>query len=112
MGRKSGHRALGIGPGATSTIILIPEEWTGREIRLREVIDILVTTMLMHLTEDKPYGMVMLAEGILENLPREDLNTPDHMDRDEHGQIRLPDINFLDILKREIDKKLERYGIR
>jgi hypothetical protein len=66
----------------------------------------------MHLLEDKPYGMAMLAEGILENLSREDLNTPDHMERSKQGQIRLPDINFLDILKREIDKELERYEIR
>jgi 6-phosphofructokinase 1 len=103
---------LGIGQGATSTITLIPEEWTGREIRLREVVDILVTTMLMRLAEDKPYGVAMLAEGILENLSREDLNTLDHVERDEHGHIRLPDVNFLDILKGEIDKELERYGIR
>jgi 6-phosphofructokinase 1 len=112
MGRNSGHLALGIGQGATSTITLIPEEWTGREIRLREVVDILVTTMLMRLTEGKPYGVAMLAEGILENLSREDLNTLDHVERDEHGHIRLPDVNFLDILKDEIDKELERYGLR
>ncbi|MHC1785222.1 MAG: 6-phosphofructokinase [Anaerolineaceae bacterium] len=112
MGRNAGHLALGIGQGATTTITLIPEEWTGREIRLREVVDILVTTMLLRLSEDKPYGVAVLAEGILENLSHEDLDTLDHVERDEHGHIRLPDVNFLDILKREIDKELERYGIR
>jgi 6-phosphofructokinase 1 len=56
--------------------------------------------------------VAVLAEGILENLSREDLKTLDHVERDEHGHIRLPDVNFLDILKDEIDKELARYGIR
>lgn len=112
MGRNSGHLALGIGQGATTTITLIPEEWEGKEIRLCEVVDILVTTMLMRLAEDKPYGVAVLAEGILENLSHEDLNTLTCVERDEHGHIRLPDIDFLDILKREIDKELANYGIR
>lgn len=112
MGRNSGHLALGIGQGATATITLIPEEWAGRKIRLREVVDTLVTTMLIRLTEGKPYGVAVLAEGLLENLAPEDLKTWENVEHDEHGHIRLPDVNFLDILKAEIDKELARYGIR
>ncbi len=112
MGRNSGHLALGIGQGATSTITLIPEEWEAKEIRLREVVDKLVTTMLMRLTEDKPYGVAVLAEGILENLSHEDLETLACVEKDEHGHIRMPDIDFLDILKMEIDRELASYGIR
>jgi 6-phosphofructokinase 1 len=112
MGRNAGHLALGIGQGATSTITLIPEEWSGREIRLHEVVDTLVTTMLMRLTEGKPYGVAVLAEGLLENLSHEDLKTLKNVERDEHGHIRLPDVNFLDILKNEIDRELAVYGIR
>jgi 6-phosphofructokinase len=110
MGRHAGHLALGIGQGSTSAITLIPEEWVGREIRLQEIVDILVTTMLMRLSEGKPYGVAVLAEGILENLSQEDIMTQ-HIERDEYGHIRLPDVNFLDILKVEIDKELVRYGI-
>ena len=51
MGRKSGHLALGIGKSAMATITLIPEEWSHSEIRLREVVDILVTTILLRLLE-------------------------------------------------------------
>jgi 6-phosphofructokinase 1 len=112
MGRNAGHLALGIGQGAATTITLIPEEWSGREIRLREVVDILVTTMLKRLTAGKPYGVAVLAEGILENLSHEDLKTLKNVERDEHGHIRLPDVNFLDILKNEIDRELAAYGIR
>jgi len=111
MGRQSGHLALGIGQSATATVTLIPEEWSGKKIRLREVVDILVTTMLMRLLENKPYGIAVLAEGILENLAHEDILALEHVDRDEHGHIRLADVNFLDVLKKEIDRELGNFGI-
>jgi 6-phosphofructokinase 1 len=111
MGRKSGHLALGIGKSAVATITLIPEEWSHGEIRLQEVIDILITTILLRLLEKKPYGVALLAEGILENLSHEDLKALDHVERDEHGHIRLAEVNFLDILKKELEKELERLGI-
>ncbi len=112
MGRNSGHLALGIGQSATATLTLIPEEWAGGKIRLHEVVDIIVTSMLIRLTEGKPYGVAVLAEGILENLALDDLNALEHVERDEHGHIRLPDVNFLDILKEEIDRELAQYAIK
>jgi 6-phosphofructokinase len=112
MGRQSGHLALGIGNSAVATITLIPEEWSGRDIRLKEVVDILATTVLLRLLENKPYGVALLAEGILEHLSHEDLNTLDNVERDEHGHIRLAEVNFLDILKKELDKELDRLGIQ
>jgi 6-phosphofructokinase len=111
MGRKSGHLALGIGKSAVATLTLIPEEWAGREIRLQEVVDILVTTILLRLVEDKPYGVALLAEGILESLSHDDLQSLDNVERDEHGHIRLPEVNFVDILKKELEKELNRMGI-
>jgi ATP-dependent phosphofructokinase / diphosphate-dependent phosphofructokinase len=112
MGRKSGHLALGIGKSAVATLTLIPEEWTGREIRLQEVVDILVTTILLRLLENKPYGVALLAEGILEYLSHEDLQALDNVERDEHGHIRLAEVNFLDILKKELEKELKKLGIQ
>jgi 6-phosphofructokinase len=112
MGRQSGHLALGIGLSATATITLIPEEWSGREIHLKEVVDILVTSMLLRLTEGKPYGVAVIAEGILENLRPEDLNRLENVERDEHGHVRLAEVNFLDILKKEVDKELKRLGVK
>jgi 6-phosphofructokinase len=111
MGRKSGHLALGIGKSALATLTLIPEEWAGREIRLQEVVDILVTTILLRLVENKPYGVALLAEGILESLSHDDLQSLDIVERDEHGHIRLPEVNFVDILKKELEKELKRMGI-
>jgi 6-phosphofructokinase len=112
MGRQSGHLALGIGQSATATLTLIPEEWSGKKIPLHEVVDILVTTMLMRLAEGKPYGVAVLAEGILENLAEDDLDTLEHVERDEHGHVRLAEVNFLDILKKRLDQDLNRLGLK
>ena len=112
MGRKAGHLALGIGKSGVASITLIPEEWSGREIRLQEVVDILTTSILMRLLENKPYGVAILAEGILENLSREDLDALDNVERDEHGHIRLAEVNFLDILKHNLDQELQQMGVR
>lgn len=111
MGRKAGHLALGIGTSAVATITLIPEEWNGQEIRLQEVIDILASSVLMRMLDGKPYGVAILAEGILENLAKEDLKALDHVQRDEHGHIRLAEVNFLDILKRNLDRDLSHMDV-
>lgn len=108
MGRQSGHLALGIGQSATATLTLIPEEWGDRKIQLKEVVDILVTTILLRMVEGKFYGVAVLAEGLLENLSEEDLGKLDNVERDEHGHVRLAEVNFLDILKKEVDRELTR----
>jgi len=111
MGRKAGHLALGIGGSAVATVTLIPEEWSGREIRLQEIVDILATTILLRLLDHKPYGVAVLAEGILENLSHEDLKALDRVERDEHGHIRLAEVNFMDILKKNLERELDRIGV-
>lgn len=111
MGRKAGHLALGIGTSAVATLTLIPEEWGGQSIRLQEVVDILATAVLLRMLEGKPYGVAILAEGILENLAVEDLKELDHVQRDEHGHIRLAEVNFLDILKRNLDQDLTQMDV-
>jgi 6-phosphofructokinase 1 len=112
MGRKAGHLALAIGKSAAATITLIPEEWRQEEIRLQEVVDVLAITVIQRLVEDKPYGVALLAEGIMEKLSLQDLQSLENVERDEHGHIHLAEVNFLDILKKELDKELIKLGIR
>jgi 6-phosphofructokinase 1 len=112
MGRKAGHLALGIGKSSGATLTLIPEEWGGREIRLQEVVDILATAIVQRLAEDKNYGVALIAEGIMEYMSHEDLQTLDRVERDEHGHIRLAEINFPDVIKRVLTSDLKAMGIQ
>jgi len=112
MGRKAGHLALGIGKSSGATLTLIPEEWRGREIRLQEVVDILATTIVQRLAEGKNYGVALIAEGIMEYTSHDDLQTLDRVERDEHGHIRLAEINFADVIKRILANDLKAMGIQ
>ncbi len=112
MGRKAGHLALGIGKSSGATVTIIPEEWRGRQIRLQEVVDILATTIIRRLAEGKNHGVALVAEGIMEYASPEDLHTLERVERDEHGHIRLAEINFADVIKRMLTSDLKELGVQ
>jgi 6-phosphofructokinase 1 len=112
MGRQAGHLALGIGKSSGATVTIIPEEWRGRTIHLQEVVDILATSIIRRLAEGKPYGVALIAEGILEQMDHSDLQPLDRVERDEHGHVRLAEINFSDVLKRALAHDLADMGLK
>ncbi len=111
MGRKAGHLTLGIGKSSGATISLIPEEWGEREIRLQEVVDILATSMIKRQADDRPYGVAMVAEGVVEQMRASDLATLENVELDEHGHIRLSEVNFSNVLRDELRRQLKDIGI-
>jgi 6-phosphofructokinase 1 len=111
MGRKTGHLGLGIGKSSGATLTLIPEEWEGRTIRMQEVVDILVTSILKRMADDKPYGVALLSEGVMEHMSHNDLRELDYVERDAFGNVHLSEINFSDILKHELDSELEKLDV-
>lgn len=111
MGRKAGHLALGIGRSSGATLTLIPEEWRGRKIRMQEVVDVLVAAILRRLAEGRRYGVAVVAEGVVEQMEVEDLDQLKHAERDEHGHVRLAEINFGDVLKNAVRDDLRELGL-
>src|SRR5438067_2939746 len=96
MGRSAGHLALGIGKAAGATLTLIAEEFPHDEpIALDHLVDIVETAMLKRIVLGRPFGVVVLAEGIGLRLPPEDLEQamPD-VERDEHGNVRLAELEL------------------
>ncbi|MGD8997755.1 MAG: diphosphate--fructose-6-phosphate 1-phosphotransferase [Anaerolineae bacterium] len=110
MGRKTGHLALGIGKSSGATVTLIPEEWDRRTIRMQEVVDVLATSVLKRLADDKPYGVALVSEGVMEHMSHQDLRELEYVERDAFGNVYLSEINFSDILKHELDSELEKLG--
>lgn len=112
MGRHAGHLALGIGKSAGTTLTVIAEEWRGQPIRLQHLVDILATSIIRRLAEGRGYGVAMIAEGIVEQLAEEDQQHLEGVERDEHNHIRLAEVNFSDILKKEVAKTLSEVGVK
>ena len=113
MGRVAGHLALGIGKSAGATVTLIPEEFpTDRKIPLSLVVDIVTGSIIKRLASGRNYGVAVTAEGLIEKIRLEDLEMADCLEYDEHGHIRYAEINFSDVLKKELLRNLSSLGIK
>jgi 6-phosphofructokinase 1 len=111
MGRKAGHLALGIGKAAGATLTLIPEEFHGGT-RLKTIVDILAGAIIKRIAYGRQDGVAILAEGLLELLPREDIAALAGVERDEHDNLRMAEINLGDIVKAEVARRLSGFGVK
>src|SRR5438876_3011570 len=101
MGRAAGHLALGIGKAAATTLIVIPEEFRGRQVTVEEVCDTIIGSIIKRRAEGTYYGVVLLAEGLIEAMGEEnllaalgdrELQRYGKITRDDHGHLRLGEI--------------------
>jgi 6-phosphofructokinase 1 len=142
MGRAAGHLALGIGKSAAAHLTIIPEEFDDRatpassdaskstsgKIHFREVIDIILGTMLKRKAIGKEYGIVVLAEGLIEGIGVRRLEKAmDELARqmdyptgavygkielDPHGHPRLGEIEFAKMVKDALTVYGAEFGIK
>lgn len=113
MGRVAGHLALGIGKSAGATVTVIPEEFPpDRKIPLSLVVDIITGSIIKRLASGRNYGVAVTAEGLIEKIRVEDLESAACLECDDHGHPRYAEINFSDVLKKELLANLNSLGIR
>jgi len=121
MGRAAGHLALGIGKAAAAALVVIPEQFHGRQVTVDEVCDTIIGSIIKRKAEGSPYGVVILAEGLIESmgeqglvkaLPEGELNRYGKVLRDEHGHLRLGEIEFGRLMKDLLAARLEKLGLK
>ncbi|MCA9810190.1 MAG: 6-phosphofructokinase, partial [Candidatus Dadabacteria bacterium] len=112
MGRKAGHLALGIGKAAGATLTLIAEDFRSGKIPLAEIVDVLEGSILKRQCMGREYGVAMVAEGIAERMDPNDLEDLKDVERDEHGHIRLAEVNLGRLLAGELAKRLKEKGLK
>ena len=112
MGRKAGHLALGIGKASGATLTLIPEEFPEDVISLSHIVDILVGAILKRRSYGRTDGVAILAEGLLEQLDPKDLEILESVERDAHGNIRLAEVSFGEIVKYHVQERLKTFGLK
>jgi 6-phosphofructokinase len=112
MGRKAGHLALGIGKAAGATLTLIGEEFPGARIRLASIVDTLAAAIIKRLSDGRRDGVAVVAEGLVLDIDPQDLAEIKNAKRDEHGNIRLAEIDIGELLKHALAERLERLGIK
>ena len=112
MGRKAGHLALGIGKSAGATLTLIPEEFGGDKVPLQTIIDTLVCAIVKRTSLGQKHGVAVLAEGLVEAIRPDDLGNLAGVPRDEHGHLRISEVDIGDILRKAVEKELRAIGIK
>ncbi len=121
MGRAAGHLAMGIGKAAAATLTLIREEFHRRKVDLDTVCDIILGSMIKRKVEGKSYGLVILAEGLIESIGEEgllaavgedDLKKYGTIERDPHGHLRLGEIEFGRMIRDRLVKRAEPMGLK
>lgn len=112
MGRKAGHLALGIGKAAGATLSLIPEAFPQERVRLKTVVDTLAGAMIKRWSEGRRDGVAVVAEGLVLKLDPGDLKQLADVERDEHGHVRIAEVNLGEILKTQVAARLAQFGLR
>lgn len=113
MGRKAGHLALGIGKSAGATLTIIGEEFRDKIISFETICDILEASIIKRMALGNPYGVAVLAEGIITRIDQEELKKHPYvnLEKDLHGNIRLSEIDIGRITKDEVRRRFRERGI-
>jgi 6-phosphofructokinase len=111
MGRKAGHLALGIGKSVGATVTLISEEFA-ENMPLRLLVDTLAMSVIKRLAMGRRDGVAVVAEGLVLSIDPKDLAGLDDVERDEHGHVRLAEVDIGEILKRQVSARLASLGVK
>jgi 6-phosphofructokinase 1 len=119
MGRAAGHLALGIGKASAATVTIIPEEFgfgadhKPNKIPFKRLIDTILGTIIKRVENKKNYGVVVLAEGVMESV-KEELKVIlegtggryGTYGEDEFGNLRMGGIEFGRMIKDLLTERL------
>ncbi|MBS1516089.1 MAG: 6-phosphofructokinase [Bacteroidetes bacterium] len=113
MGRAAGHLALGIGKASGATLTIIGEEFRNQKISFNTICDILEASVIKRLASGHPYGVAILAEGIIHKIDLEELKSNPYvnLETDTHGNIRLSEIDIGKVTKEEVRRRLKERGL-
>ncbi|MGE3674353.1 MAG: diphosphate--fructose-6-phosphate 1-phosphotransferase [Polyangiaceae bacterium] len=112
MGRAAGHLALGVGKSAGCTLTVIAEEFRTKTVPLSEMVDVLVGAIIKRRAEGRDDGVAILAEGLIEKLDPAELAELPEIERDIHGNLRLAEVSFGDLIKRRVQARLSELGLK
>ncbi len=111
MGRKAGSLALGIAKAAGAHVAVIPEEFAPGKVGLDRIADVLVGAIVKRRAEGAKDGVAVLAEGLAEIIPEDELHRLGPVERDEHNHIRLAEIDLGKGVRKVVEERLRAMGI-
>jgi 6-phosphofructokinase len=111
MGRKAGFLALGMGLAAGATSSLIPEEFANSQPTPEDIALIISSSIRKRISMGKNYGVIILAEGILDCLDASKSTALQSCVRDDMGRIRYSQVELGDVIIPPLKDLLKNVGI-
>ncbi len=110
MGRKAGWLSYGVAIAGEANLVLAVEDVEGElatngKLSLDSLVDRIVDLIVTREKRGKHYGTVVLAEGLAEMLPAEQLEA---LPRDEHGHLSLGRVDFGKLVAHRVTKRYEQ----
>ncbi len=120
MGRAAGHLALGIGKAGAATLTVIPEEFHGKKLSLDLLCDVIIGAIVKRKSQGRHYGVVVLAEGLIEAIGDDELVRVfgdklaryGQLKRDDHNHLRLGEIEFGRMIKDLLAEQLDQLKVK
>jgi ATP-dependent phosphofructokinase / diphosphate-dependent phosphofructokinase len=98
MGRKSGWITYAAGISSESILMISAEDVTGDTVNLEQMVDRITDAIIARESEQKPYGVIAISEGIVDKLPAE--LKPKSTDR--HGNLLLGEAKISTIVAESV----------
>ncbi len=111
MGRSAGHLALSMAIGSGADLVVLPEEFDDG-VSLARVADYVEAALAKRGAEGQDWGLVVLGEGILDRLHKEDLDRIAKLELDEHGNPRMSEIDLGRAVRDVVDARLKARGVK
>ena len=79
---------------------------------MKTVVDTLAGAMIKRWTSGRRDGVAVVAEGLVLKLDPDDLKQLADVERDEHDNVRIAEVNLGDILKTQVAGRLAQFGLK
>jgi len=67
--------------------------------------------IIKRLALEKDHGVIVAAEGLISKIPSQELAAIDSIEKDDYEHVRYAEINFSDVLKKQLNGELKKMGI-
>jgi 6-phosphofructokinase len=110
MGRKAGWLSYGVAIAGEANLVLAVEDVQGPlaiddHLSLDALVDRIVELIVTREKRGKHYGTIVLAEGLSEMLPEEQIK---NLPRDEHGHLSLGRMDLGKLVAQLVTKRYEK----
>lgn len=114
MGKASGHLALSVAEASGAHVCIIPEDFGGRKITLQEICDIFEGAVLKRYAANKPYGVAVISEGLINSLEQEEVKklfVDGFIKYNSDGTVCLDEAEISRAIRNMMNDRLKEIGL-